>query len=254
MGSPFATGKPLTYTRLLSQQCSGLGGIPLRNQDAARYARYAAWAAAAVALVVAGVYAHRAIRAARARQNAPPSIPDSVQQQSAEFSYVGTDQGRALFRIRASHATQYKDQNRALLQDVWITIYGHNSDRNDNIHTRECNYEPSTGNVVCEGDVQIDLASAAPRFWQAGRQNTASHHAQFVFQSREWRGLHHRASAIPLSAGRGSLRRNDLQLATGNCPAHTQCAVGFGGLGQEWRAARHRHRRQHGNPPQRSHG
>lgn len=168
MGRPFATGKPLTYTRLLSQQYSGLGRITLRNQDAARYARYAAWAAAAVALVVAGVYAQRAIRAARARQNAPPSIPDSVQQQSAEFSYVGTDQGRALFRIRASHATQYKDQNRALLQDVWITIYGHNSDRNDNIHTRECNYEPSTGNVVCEGDVQIDLASAAPASGKPG--------------------------------------------------------------------------------------
>ena len=85
-----------------------------------------------------------------------------MQQQSAEFSYVGTDQGRALFTIRASHATQYKDQNRALLQDVWITIYGHDGSRNDNIHTRECNYEPSTGNVVCEGDVQIDLASATP--------------------------------------------------------------------------------------------
>jgi LPS export ABC transporter protein LptC len=113
-------------------------------------------------LVVSGVYAQRAIRAARARQNAPPSIPDSVQQQSAEFSYVGTDQGRALFTIRASHATQYKDQNRALLQDVWITIYGHDGSRNDNIHTRECNYEPTTGNVVCEGDVQIDLASATP--------------------------------------------------------------------------------------------
>ena len=113
-------------------------------------------------LVVAGVYAHRAIRAARARKNAPPSIPESVQQQSAEFSYVGTDQGRALFTIRASHATQYKDQNRALLQDVWITIYGHDGSRNDNIHTRECNYEPASGNVVCEGDVKIDLASAAP--------------------------------------------------------------------------------------------
>jgi LPS export ABC transporter protein LptC len=85
-----------------------------------------------------------------------------VQQESAEFSYVGTDQGRALFTIRASHATQYKDQNRALLQDVWITIYGHDGSRNDNIHTRECNYEPSSGNVVCEGDVQIDLASATP--------------------------------------------------------------------------------------------
>jgi LPS export ABC transporter protein LptC len=119
-------------------------------------------------LVVAGVYAQRAIRAARARQNAPPSIPASVQQQSAEFSYVGTDQGRALFTIRASHATQYKDQNRALLQDVWITIYGHDGSRNDNIHTRECNYEPSTGNVVCEGDVQIDLASATPASGKPG--------------------------------------------------------------------------------------
>ena len=85
-----------------------------------------------------------------------------MQQESAEFSYVGSDQGRQLFTIRASHATQYKDQNRALLQDVWITIYGHDGSRNDNIHTRECNYEPSSGNVVCEGDVQIDLASATP--------------------------------------------------------------------------------------------
>ncbi|MFZ3218365.1 MAG: LPS export ABC transporter periplasmic protein LptC [Candidatus Acidiferrales bacterium] len=113
-------------------------------------------------LVVAGVYGKRAIREARTRGKAPPSIPESVQQQSAEFSYVGTDQGRALFTIRASHATQYKDQNRALLQDVWITIYGRAGDRNDNIHTRECNYEPATGDVVCAGDVQIDLASANP--------------------------------------------------------------------------------------------
>ena len=85
-----------------------------------------------------------------------------MQKQSAEFSYVGTDQGRALFTIRASHATQYKDQDRALLQDVWITLYGHDGSRNDNIHTRECNYEPATGNVVCEGDVKIDLASSTP--------------------------------------------------------------------------------------------
>jgi LPS export ABC transporter protein LptC len=160
--SLFASRKPLTYTRPLTNYSPYQGAIALRNQDAARYARWAAYAAALIALIVAGVYARRAIQAARARQNAPPPIPESVQQRSAEFSYVGTDQGRALFTIRASHATQYKDQNRALLQDVWITIYGHDGNRNDNIHTRECNYEPSTGNVVCEGDVQIDLASATP--------------------------------------------------------------------------------------------
>lgn len=158
----FASRKPLTYTRPLTNYSPHQGAIALRNQESARYARWAAWAAAAIVLVVAGVYAQRAIRAARARNNAPPSIPASVQQESAEFSYVGTDQGRALFTIRASHATQYKDQDRALLQDVWITIYGHDGSRNDNIHTRECNYEPASGNVVCEGDVQIDLASATP--------------------------------------------------------------------------------------------
>ncbi len=158
----FASSKPLTYTRRLINYSTHQGDIALRNQESARYARWAAWTAAAIVLVVAGVYAQRAIRAARARKDAPPSIPDSVQKQSAEFSYVGTDQGRALFTIRASHATQYKDQDRALLQDVWITLYGHDGSRNDNIHTRECNYEPATGNVVCEGDVKIDLASSTP--------------------------------------------------------------------------------------------
>jgi len=166
--APFASGKPLTYTRRLTKYSPQQGDTALRNQESARYARWAAWAAAAIVLVVAGVYAQRAIRAARARQNAPPSIPATVQQRSAEFSYVGTDQGRALFTIRASHATQYRDQNRALLQDVWITIYGHDGSRNDNIHTRECNYEPSTGNVVCEGDVQIELASATPASGKPG--------------------------------------------------------------------------------------
>src|SRR5580658_11019277 len=129
--SLFASRKPLTYTRPLTNYSPYQGDFALRNQDAARYARWAAYAAVLIALVVAGVYARRAIQAARARQNAPPPIPASVQQESAEFSYVGSDQGRQLFTIRASHATQYKDQNRALLQDVWITIYGHDGSRND---------------------------------------------------------------------------------------------------------------------------
>src|SRR5580698_10160210 len=162
-GAPsFASRKPLTYTHPLNNYHSHHGVVAVRNPDAARYARWAAYAAALIALIVAGVYARRAIQAARARQQAPPPIPESVQQESAEFSYVGTDQGRQLFTIRASHATQYKDQNRALLQDVWITLYGHDGSRNDNIHTRECNYEPASGNVVCAGDVKIDLASATP--------------------------------------------------------------------------------------------
>jgi lipopolysaccharide export system protein LptA len=109
---------------------------------------------------VAGVYSQRAIRESRARSLIKTLIPVTVQQQSNEFSFSKVEQDRTIFTVRASRATQYKDQNRALLQDVWITIYGRTGDRSDTIHTSECNYEPTTGNVNCQGEVKIDLASA----------------------------------------------------------------------------------------------
>ena len=94
-------------------------------------------------------------------RNAPVAVPVTVQQQSAQFSFSKVEQDRTIFTVRASHATQYKDQNRAVLEDVWITVYGRDGSRNDNIHTRECSYE-GTGDVRCEGDVELDLASANP--------------------------------------------------------------------------------------------
>jgi lipopolysaccharide export system protein LptA len=111
---------------------------------------------------VAGVYAQRAIRESHARGAVKALVPVTVEQQSNEFSFSKVEQDRTLFTVRASRATQYKDENRALLQDVWITIYGRDGNRNDNIHTSECSYEPKTGNVVCQGAVQLDLASADP--------------------------------------------------------------------------------------------
>jgi lipopolysaccharide export system protein LptA len=134
----------------------------VRNQEAARYARWAAVTAAAIALVVAGVYSRRAIQAARARRSAPVSVPATVQQQSAEFKFTKMEQDRAVFTIRASTATRFKDEDRSLLKDVWITIYGRAGDRNDNIHTRECSYEPKSGDVHCAGNVEIDIQGANP--------------------------------------------------------------------------------------------
>jgi lipopolysaccharide export system protein LptA len=134
----------------------------VRNQEAARYARWAAVTAAAIALVVAGVYSRRAIQAARSRHSAPASVPATVQQQSAEFKFTKMEQDRAVFTIRASTATRFKDEDRSVLKDVWITIYGRAGDRNDNIHTRECSYEPKSGDVHCTGDVEIDIQGANP--------------------------------------------------------------------------------------------
>ena len=134
----------------------------MRNQEAARYARWAAVAACSIALVVTAFYAERAMRGYLLRRHGPAPVPMSVEQQSADFSYSDVEAGRTIFTIRASHATQFKDQDLAQLQDVWVTLYGKQGDRNDNIHTRECSYQPKAGTVVCAGEVDIDIQSANP--------------------------------------------------------------------------------------------
>jgi LPS export ABC transporter protein LptC len=134
----------------------------LQNKEAARYARWAAIAAGGIALVVIGVYSQHAILESRSHQIQPHAVPATVQQQSDETTFSKVEGARTIFTVRASHATEYKDQNSYLLEDVWITIYGREGNRNDNIHTRQCSYQPTTGAVRCEGDVQIDLAGANP--------------------------------------------------------------------------------------------
>jgi len=130
----------------------------------------AALGAGLIALIVAGVYLERSIRGRRARRASPATVPSEVQQQSDNFSYSDVEQGRTIFTVRASHATQFKDQNRALLQDVWVTVYGHEGNRNDNIHTRACSYEPLSGGIRCQGEVRIDLQGANPPPGQSAGQ------------------------------------------------------------------------------------
>ena len=135
------------------------GTSELRNQQAARYAQWAAWAAAAIALIVAGVYGKRAVQYARVHRTQPAPLSTSVQQQSHEFSFSKTENSVTIFTIRASQATEYKDEDRTELKDVWITIFGRAGDRNDDIHTSSCSYEPKLGTINCRGSVQINLAA-----------------------------------------------------------------------------------------------
>ena len=134
----------------------------MRNQEAARYARWAAMAAGLIALGVAGVYIERTFRAIRARHAAPPAVPAAVQRQSTEISFSKAVQGRTLFTVHASRSTQYRDQGRYELEDVRITIFGREGNRNDSIDTRQCSYEPKTGAVRCQGDVTIEIRGANP--------------------------------------------------------------------------------------------
>jgi LPS export ABC transporter protein LptC len=141
----------------------------LRNREAARYARWSAIVAGLIVLAVASAYIYRAVLRVKARRGMPAAVPASVERQSAEVTYKSVEQGRTLFMIRASQATQYKDHSRALLEDVWITIYGHDGKQNDNIHTRECSYDPQTGGARCQGAVQIDIEGSPDSASGAGK-------------------------------------------------------------------------------------
>jgi lipopolysaccharide export system protein LptA len=134
----------------------------MKRQEAARYARWSASAAIAIVVLVAGVYLHRRFGARVARHELPPPVPAAVQQQSAQFTYSKMIGPRPLFTVHASRATEYKDQNRSLLEDVVITIYGTAGNRHDTVSARECSYLPKSEQIRCKGTVQIDLRDASP--------------------------------------------------------------------------------------------
>ncbi|HET9400153.1 MAG TPA: LptA/OstA family protein [Candidatus Acidoferrales bacterium] len=132
----------------------------MKRSEAQLYARIAAAIAAVITVAVLIVLLRRSYQEKQAEKSAPPPVPASVQRKSEEFSFSKMEGTRTIFTIRASQATQLKGTNRSVLRDVWITIYGRNGDRNDAMHTQQCDYENASGRVVCAGDVQLDLESA----------------------------------------------------------------------------------------------
>lgn len=130
--------------------------------------------AGAIALIVAGFFGERALRGYIARRHGPAPVPDTVHQQFGGVSYSFSNQDGTTFTIRASHATEFKEGDKALLQDVWVTIYGKNGNRNDNIHTRECSYQPDAGNVQCTGEVEIDMQGAMNAKGNSAEQPSAT--------------------------------------------------------------------------------
>lgn len=131
----------------------------MRRSLALRLARWSAAAAAAIALLVVGVYLYRAAELKRARRAAPPPVPAVVEQRAAEFSFSRVEGGQTVFTVRASRTTEFAGSTRALLEDVWVTIYGRRGDRHDTLHARECSYIPDEKRAVCEGRVEMRLAS-----------------------------------------------------------------------------------------------
>jgi lipopolysaccharide export system protein LptA len=136
----------------------------MKRSHAARYARASAALAALLAIVTVGVYLEHKWKARMAKAHAPPPAPHGVERQSSGISFSKVDGNRTIFTVNASKSTDFKekDNGASLLEDVRITIFGQKGDRHDTIHTQSCRqYGNENGSIVCSGDVQIDMQSAA---------------------------------------------------------------------------------------------
>src|SRR5690242_19038462 len=132
----------------------------MTRSEAARYARWSAAVACLLAMLTAGVYLKRKWVAHEEKTKAPPPAPEGVVRQESGLTFskeVGTQK---LFTVEASKATNFKENATSLLEDVKITIFGKTGERHDVIHTHSCEYEKDGQNIVCSGDVQLDLQSA----------------------------------------------------------------------------------------------
>src|SRR5215831_6036820 len=132
----------------------------MTRSEAARYARWSAAAACLLSSLTMGVYLERKWVAHREKVKAPPPAPAGVARQESGLTFsreVGTQK---LFTVQASKSTYFKENAASLLEDVKITIFGKSGDRHDVIHTHSCEYEKDGQNIVCSGDVQLDLQSA----------------------------------------------------------------------------------------------
>jgi lipopolysaccharide export system protein LptA len=124
-----------------------------------RIARWSAVAAVAIALIAAGIFAHRQWLESRLMRQAPAPVPASVKQQSLHFTFSKMDGEQTVFTIHAARATQYRGAAASVLDDVDIVVHGEHGERDDQIRTRSCEYEPKSGGIVCHGNVSLDLSS-----------------------------------------------------------------------------------------------
>jgi LPS export ABC transporter protein LptC len=133
----------------------------MKRSEAAQYARWSAAVALLLASLTVGVYFERKWVAYREQQKAPPPAPQDVTRLSSGLTFSKGEGTQKIFTVEASKATDFRDKDASLLEDVKITIFGNKGERHDTIHTQSCQYEKEGGNIACSGEVQIDLESRA---------------------------------------------------------------------------------------------
>ena len=144
----------------------------MKRSEAARYARWSALLAFVLAGTTTGVYLKRRWTAHVEKSKVPPPAPHDVERQSSALTFSKVEGSHTIFTVQASKSTDFKGEDASLLEDVKITVFGKNGDRNDVIHTQSCKYAKTDGGIQCSGHVSMEMQSAADAERAAKDSNT----------------------------------------------------------------------------------
>jgi lipopolysaccharide export system protein LptA len=133
----------------------------MKRTEAARLARISAIVAVCLAGITSGIYLHRKWVAHVEKRNAPAAPPRDVERQSSGLTFSKGEGTRVVYTVHASKSTDFRGQDASLLEEVVVTVFGKNGDRNDVLRTQSCRYAKADGSIQCNGDVLMDLQSAA---------------------------------------------------------------------------------------------
>ena len=122
-----------------------------------RLRRWLLAAAVVFTAVVGGMYFYARVRARNVLKEVPDKIGYDIKQTATGFQFSKSDGGRTLFTIQATDVKQFKFNGRAELHNVSIVLYGRDSTRFDQISGEDFAYDPKSGDVTANGEVQIDL-------------------------------------------------------------------------------------------------
>ena len=107
--------------------------------------------------VVAGMYFYARLRQHSVLKGLPGKIGYDIKQTASGFQFSKSESGRTMFTIHARNVKEFKLNGHAELHDVSIILYGRDTSRFDQIYGDNFTFDPKSGDVIAQGEVQIDL-------------------------------------------------------------------------------------------------
>jgi lipopolysaccharide export system protein LptA len=126
-------------------------------------------AAAVLLLVALGIFLAKAkLRNRFTRRDLPHHLSKEIQNEANDFTFTHAFGAHSQYKIHASKEVQLRD-NRVMLHDVQIELFGEDGSRVDQIAGDEFEYDQKSGLAIAVGPVEMDLTQPADTAHAAGK-------------------------------------------------------------------------------------